>query len=560
MLYTIIDGLTLLVALGMMAIILIKYKKIDTIIILLGTSITLNCMGRFMMATSRTLETAVWANRFIYAGCCFAPLLLFIVLFKVCKLKFPVIPKILLSLFSAVILAFQFNADHGTLYYKSIELVREDNYSYLVKEYGPLHTLYPIMIAIYALFLIGFVIYGIINRRKLPIRTIIGTGVAGLLLMIAYILERLIGLHVALLSIGYLAVMLVLLRFFEKINMYDITASIASFAENRAEYGYIVIDNNNKLISYNSFMAEHFPEIKEWEIDSEIAPEDSPLYSKAIRHFIDSGWKVCNEEIIRIDERFYKTDIHPMTHGKKQTGYIIEFADKTIEQKYYKSIENYNSQLERDVALKTADILHIKDMMVLGMADMVESRDNNTGGHIKRTSAIVKIFAERLCSHCTELGINEKFLKQVEKAAPMHDLGKIAIDDAILRKPGKFTDEEFAEMKRHTTEGERIVTSILKGVEDDEFVEIARNVALYHHEKYNGKGYPTGTAGEDIPIEARIMALADVFDALVSKRCYKDAFTYDKAFSIIEEDLGTHFDPVLGRIFLECREELIKSL
>ena len=223
-------------------------------------------------------------------------------------------------------------------------------------------------------------------------------------------------------------------------------------------------------------------------------------------------------------------------------------------------MNNYNANLEQEVIEKTNHINLMQDKIVLGMADMVESRDNNTGGHIKRTSAIVKIFAEKLCSHCTELGISEKFLKQVEKAAPMHDLGKIAIDDDILRKPGKFTDDEFAQMKRHTTEGERIVTSILKGVEDDEFVEIARNVALYHHEKWNGKGYPTGTAGKEIPIEARIMALADVFDALVSKRCYKDAFSYDKAFSIIEEDLGTHFDPVLGRVFLECREELVKSL
>ncbi|MBQ8791105.1 MAG: HD domain-containing protein [Ruminiclostridium sp.] len=560
MLYTIIDGITLVVSLGMMGLMLIKYKKVDTLVLLLGSCVALNCLGRFMMATARTLETAVWANRFIYAGCCYAPLLLFIVLFKICNLKFPGIAKLILGLYSTFILALVLNSDHGTLYYKSMELVREDNYSYLIKEYGPLHILYPAMMTTYALFLIGFVIYGIINRKKVPIRTVVGTGAAGLVLMIAYIMEQIIDVHIALLSIGYLVIMIVLLRFFEEISTYDITASIASFAENRAEYGYIVIGRNNRLISYNSFMAEHFPEIKKWVIDSEITPEDSPLYKKAIRHFLDTGWKICEEETIQINDRYYKTDIHPMMHRKKQTGYIIEFADKTIEQKYYNGIENYNTQLEREVAVKTADILHIKDMMVLGMADMVESRDNNTGGHIKRTSAIVKIFSEKLRTKTVDTGLSEKFLKQVEKAAPMHDLGKIAIDDDILRKPGKFTDDEFAQMKRHTTEGERIVTSILKGVEDDEFVEIARNVALYHHEKWNGKGYPMGIAGEEIPVEARIMALADVFDALVSKRCYKDAFSYDKAFSIIEEDLGTHFDPELGRIFLECREELIKSL
>ena len=123
-------------------------------------------------------------------------------------------------------------------------------------------------------------------------------------------------------------------------------------------------------------------------------------------------------------------------------------------------------------------------------------------------------------------------------------------------KPGKYTEEEYAEMKKHTIEGARIVENILQGVEDESFVHIAKNIAHYHHEKWNGKGYPSGLAKTDIPIEARIMALADVFDALVSKRCYKEAFSYDKAFSIIEESLGEHFDPELGKIFLECRDDL----
>ena len=138
----------------------------------------------------------------------------------------------------------------------------------------------------------------------------------------------------------------------------------------------------------------------------------------------------------------------------------------------------------------------------------------------------------------------------------MHELGKIAIDDVILRKPGKYTPEEFAQMKKHAAEGARIVGNILQGVEDDGFVRIAKNVANYHHEKWNGQGYPEGLSGENIPIEARIMALADVFDALVSKRCYKEAFSYEKAFRIIEESLGQHFDPDLGKIFIECRPEL----
>lgn len=217
-------------------------------------------------------------------------------------------------------------------------------------------------------------------------------------------------------------------------------------------------------------------------------------------------------------------------------------------------LDDLHKNLAEKLDERTQHISQIQQMMVLGMATMVESRDNSTGGHIKRTSMVVETFAGKLSA--LSYGLSRSFLKKVIRAAPMHDLGKIAVDDRILRKQGKFTDEEYAEMKKHSGEGARIVKQILEGVEEEEFVKIAVNIAHYHHEKWNGTGYPTGIAGEDIPVEARIMALADVFDALVSKRCYKDAFSYDKAFGIIEESLGSHFDPELGRIFITCRPEL----
>ncbi|MCQ2585719.1 MAG: HD domain-containing protein [Treponema sp.] len=207
---------------------------------------------------------------------------------------------------------------------------------------------------------------------------------------------------------------------------------------------------------------------------------------------------------------------------------------------------------------KNKKILAIQESVIRGMAVMVESRDNSTGGHINRTSDCVKVFVEKLKKEPEYKNLSIEFCNAVIKAAPMHDLGKIAVDDAVLRKPGKFTDEEYEKMKAHSKEGARIVESVLSQVDDKEFKQIAINVAHYHHEKWNGTGYPEKISENDIPLEARIMALADVFDALVSKRCYKESFTYDKAFSIIEESLGSHFDPDLGKIFISCRPELQK--
>ena len=188
------------------------------------------------------------------------------------------------------------------------------------------------------------------------------------------------------------------------------------------------------------------------------------------------------------------------------------------------------------------------------MAQVIESRDLNTGGHVKRTSDVVRIFSNKLLD--SDMGLSKDFLEFVIRSAPMHDLGKIGVDDAILRKQGRFTDEEYEKMKKHSEIGASMIDSILTSVEDEEFVKIALNIAHYHHEKINGKGYPKGLTGEEIPIEARIMALADVFDALVSKRCYKEAFSYDKAFEIIKKDAGTHFDIALANIFIQCRKEL----
>lgn len=207
---------------------------------------------------------------------------------------------------------------------------------------------------------------------------------------------------------------------------------------------------------------------------------------------------------------------------------------------------------------KNKKIYAIQNSIIKGMAVMVESRDNSTGGHISRTSDCVKVFVEKLIQTDKGSELSPEFCKAVIKAAPMHDLGKIAVDDAILRKPGKFTDDEYEIMKTHSAEGARIVQSVLAQVDDEQFKQIAINVAHYHHEKWNGTGYPEKISGENIPLEARIMALADVFDALVSKRCYKESMGYDKAFRIIEESLGSHFDPELGRVFIESRMELEK--
>ena len=214
-----------------------------------------------------------------------------------------------------------------------------------------------------------------------------------------------------------------------------------------------------------------------------------------------------------------------------------------------------------DIERKNETINEMQAALILVLADMVESRDKNTGDHVRKTAAYTKIIMEELRKEGKFTDeLTDEFISDVVYSAPLHDVGKINVPDAILNKPGKLDDEEFAKMKTHTTVGGQIIDRVIDTVpeSDSGYLQEAKRLALYHHEKWNGAGYPTGIAGEEIPLSARIMAVADVFDALVSTRSYKKGFPFEKAMDIIRESAGTHFDPDVAQAFLNAEDEVRK--
>lgn len=212
-----------------------------------------------------------------------------------------------------------------------------------------------------------------------------------------------------------------------------------------------------------------------------------------------------------------------------------------IEDPVLRRMENYNSEI------------------VTSFATLVESRDSSTGSHVKRTKSYVKIILDEIKTNNLYSSIMTKdFEDKMMNAAPMHDIGKISIPDTILQKPGKLTDEEYSVMKKHSVLGGEIIQEIFKDMDDKEFLNIAYDVTRYHHEKWNGNGYPEGLVGKEIPFSARIMAIADVFDAISAKRCYRDAMPLDKCFAIIKEGKGVDFDPILTDLFLNAKEKVEK--
>ena len=220
----------------------------------------------------------------------------------------------------------------------------------------------------------------------------------------------------------------------------------------------------------------------------------------------------------------------------------------------------YNDLIQQDthaeLVEKQKKLSDMQIQIISRLANLIESRDTETGEHVARTSAYVKTLAEDALSEAQYLDqINENYINMLFALSPLHDVGKILVSDKILRKPGRLTPEEFEEIKKHTIYGGEIVKQILHDISGEEYVNFATDIATYHHERWDGSGYPKGLKGEEIPLSARIMAIADVFDALVSKRCYKDAMPVEEAFKIIEEESGSHFDPVLVEVFLKHKEK-----
>jgi len=225
----------------------------------------------------------------------------------------------------------------------------------------------------------------------------------------------------------------------------------------------------------------------------------------------------------------------PVLHNRIKTHLDI---DEIIREK--------TSQLQK----KTLQLQNLQNAIIFSFADMVENRDVETGGHVERTATYIHLLTDAAAKQGRYTSeINKLDLDLFVSSARLHDVGKIVISDIILNKPGKLTEEEFLIMKTHTTEGMRIIDGISARTDDVEFLRNAKLFAGHHHERWDGHGYPRGLSGTDIPIQGRLMAVADVYDALVSRRPYKEPFSQEDAVSIIEENAGTQFDPIIIEAF-----------
>lgn len=280
-------------------------------------------------------------------------------------------------------------------------------------------------------------------------------------------------------------------------------------------------------------------------------------------------------EQLKQDERykdipviFLTSDTNPETEIAGFDAGVVDYITKPFIPAVMKkrietqiALSEYDKSLVKVVNNKIEEIEEMYDVITVSFAGLVESRDGVTGGHLKNTAIYFKAFIEKLATlpqYRNELP--PTLVKKAIRSAPLHDVGKIAVEDAVLRKNGSLNGEEFEKMKLHSVIGGDIFAFIKKRIPDVEFGEIAEKIARYHHEKWDGSGYPAGLKGEQIPLVSRIMSIVDVYDALTSERPYKKPFSHEKSMAMIVADSGTKFDPDLVNEFVNMGEDILKCL
>ena len=561
--YEVLFGLSVILTL---IYIFIWHKHFDTHISLIFAFIPVANLGYAMLAHARSLDAAIASAKITYIGGCFLALFITQSIFGLCHIKIRSWMNVILMLLSLMSFSFALTMGSRPWFYKTVSFEIDKGMGRLIKTYGFAHTLTYVVITFFIVISFIAMVYSLVKKKDVSSKTIILLMFPATVSFLSYFMNKALPEGMDAMPLSYVFAQLIYLIIVRRLCLYDVTDLAVDSLVNKGETGFISFDFDDNYLGSNETARKVFPELSKLRVDS-YAGRHLQIKNTILKWLDDFKRDETRDRFYHeAGDRIYLVTISHLYDGKHRVGYQFFITDDTDSRKYMKLLANYNDQLSAEVSEKTESIVQMHNRLILGMATMVESRDNSTGGHIRRTSDVVRILIDEIKKDSSDKksmlllfgreGLTDEFCDDVIRAAPMHDLGKIAVDDAVLRKPGKFTDEEYEKMKAHAAEGARIVDSILEGTEDTSFHKVAVNVAHYHHERWDGSGYPEKLKGEEIPIEARIMAIADVYDALVSKRVYKDKFSFEDADQIMMESFGKHFDKRLERYYVAAKPKL----
>ncbi|SDB06936.1 HD domain-containing phosphohydrolase [Eubacterium oxidoreducens] len=513
-------------------------------------------LGYWLKTTVTSVEGARIAFAFIYLD---STVLLVIILFSILRMlqiRMPVWGKALVYIATFVHIFVIWNCIHNKLYYKSMKLIDTGVGIATKMESGPLKSVHwafllIVMIAIVWLLIVAWVKKGTYSRKTLILYTAVLA--AGILI---YIIEALIDIDFSTLPTLYVVSDVLIAFNYDRDHNHDISFLVSKEQAENSKRAYVALSLSGEFLSCNKKTYDFMPELEMQIVDEQL--QKGTFANEILYDLLDAyknGGTLTSE--FQVGEMACLCEISEFSLARsgKAQGYLFDIRDITEERRVFQVMRNYNKTLNEEVSEKMENIKRIQEKVVIGLANMIDNRDSNTGGHVKRTSEVVRILVEEVQKQGI-YDMDEQMAEDIIRAAPMHDLGKITIDNHILLKPGRLTDDEYEIMKTHSVKSGEFVHLILDSVEEKRFVKVAFNVARYHHERWDGGGYPEGLVGEMIPLEARIMAVADVYDALITDRCYRKAMSVPEVTRIITENMGTQFDPNMYSVFLGCKEKM----
>ena len=523
-----------------------SHSRLNVCYLLIFLGLSASTAGYLLVAVSTSLEEAILANKLTYIGGCFVTMLVMFAIFGMLKIK--ITPKLAIPFIcaSGLVYAFAMMAGYNDLFYKEVTMEKINGITTLSKVYGPLHNAYYILLYAYIVINVVSIIYAFAKRRDVSYKNVTIFAIIEAITVGIYFGQRSIGLNIDLVPLSFFASGICILFLAWRSKYYDIAGAIFQNEIRQNKRGYIALDLNGRFLGCNDIALEVIPEIKMQKIDLKLSEDVLDTFNFYASNLSLPASKENISRNCEIKSMNYTVTVGRFYNNKKIMGTLFELE------------KNDTSELEMEVFERTNKIEEIQRMLVVGLSSIIEDYDLDVAGNSKRTTDGVHIFVDEMKKEKYGFDYGEDFYDAIIKAAPLHDIGKITVDKEILNKDGKYTDEEFEKMKSHATNGALIVARMLSNIDDKMFKDVAVNVANYHHERWDGSGYPMALSGENIPIEARIMAIMDVYDALVTKRKYKEAISHDEAVDIILKSMGTHFDPKFSDIFKECSERLKK--
>jgi len=530
-----------------------EVKKINYYCMILMVLFAVANGGYLAIALSTNVSEAILGNKICYLGGCFVPIVTLFLLCSICNYNIPVWLRALLYSYSFIVYGMVLTIGYSPIYYKEAFLEEFYGVTVLGHVYGIGHKFFNVIMYGYVIAQVGVMVYSIVRKRAISKKNTWSAMLLIVMTIFVFAVSRKINLAIELVPVAYVIDGWILLYMYRSGILYNVEDNVAASFGKQESSGYIMLDKKKRYLGSNNLAKEIFPDLLQCVIDHQLK-RTAELENV-------STWLECFDEgdaehfSYKVREKHFEVNIVRIWHRKKSCGYVIELKEDTDRWMYMNLLAEHNSELEsfqvkleqkveeqtEELRIRQDKIKSLFVQTVMALSDAVDAKDRYTSGHSKRVAEYSRMIAERM-------GKSKEEQDEIYRAGLLHDVGKIRIPAEIINKPGMLTDEEYDTIKIHPATGYHI----LRGISEDGYIAVG---AKYHHERYDGKGYPNGLAGEKIPEVARILGIADSYDAMASNRSYRKALPQEVVRKEIEKGKGTQFDPGIADIMLQLIDE-----